>query len=584
MNKIEIDYIISQKFSDGYNNLPKVIKKIIYKTLNNLLFIDKINYIIERNSQHDAVHFLNDLFDYLNFSCLISNKDLQKIPAEGRLICVANHPIGSLDSLSLLKTFLDIRPDVKIVANEILNNFDFLKQHLLPVDIYSKTAKRSYISAIHKSLEEENVVIMFPAASVSRLSWFRVVDSEWHKGTITLSRKFQTPVLPVFIDAKNSWLFYTVSIINKNLSTLLLSYELFNKQDKTIRIKIGYSIPHKVFTHSYINDKYQIKLLKKHVYLMGKKDKTVYATEKNIIRPIDRRLIKKELNSSRLLSYTSDNIQIYITTKKDSPNCLNEIARLREITFRKVGEGTGKKLDLDGFDSIYSHLIVWDDRELEIIGSYRIGFGKEIFDKYGVEGFYTSTLFSFSKEFEYNYLQNSIELGRSFVQKKYWNTNALNYLWLGIGALIAENNSYKYLFGGVSISNSYPAFAKELIVFYYKKWYGGKENLVKPNNSFSLSKSKELELPGLFDSGSVKRDYKILKNILRQTNCSTPVLYKHYSDLCEDGGVSFLGFGVDKNFENCIDGLILVDINLIKPEKKNRYIKSFSSLELKKPA
>lgn len=227
---------------------------------------------------------------------------------------------------------------------------------------------------------------------------------------------------------------------------------------------------------------------------------------------------------------------------------------------------------------------MWDDRELEIIGSYRIGFGKEIFDKYGVEGFYTSTLFSFSKEFEYNYLQNSIELGRSFVQKKYWNTNALNYLWLGIGALIAENNSYKYLFGGVSISNSYPAFAKELIVFYYKKWYGGKENLVKPNNSFSLSKSKELELPGLFDSGSVKRDYKILKNILRQTNCSTPVLYKHYSDLCEDGGVSFLGFGVDKNFENCIDGLILVDINLIKPEKKNRYIKSFSSLELKKPA
>jgi putative hemolysin len=315
---------------------------------------------------------------------------------------------------------------------------------------------------------------MFPAASVSRLNWFRVLDSAWQKGTVTLARKYQAPVLPVFIDAKNSWLFYAVSLINKKLSSILLAHELFNKQNKTIRIKIGDVIPAKVFAYSYINDKYQIRLLKKHVYLMGKKDRTVYATEKNIIHPVERRLIKRELNNSKLLSLTNDGMQIFLTSKNDSPYSLNEIARLREITFRKVGEGTGKKLDLDKFDSIYSHLVFWDDKELEIVGSYRVGMGDEIFKINGINGFYTSTLFNFTHEFEEMYLKNSIELGRSFVQKKYWNTNALNYLWLGIGALLAENDSYKYLFGGVSISNGYPEYAKELIIYYYKKWYGSR--------------------------------------------------------------------------------------------------------------
>jgi len=230
---------------------------------------------------------------------------------------------------------------------------------------------------------------------------------------------------------------------------LLLAYELFNKKNKTIHIKIGDLIPAKVFTSSFIDDSYQTKLLKKHVYLIGKNHKGIYVTEKNVIHPIDRKSIKRELNYAQLLGITKDKMRIYLTSKDESPQSIYEIARLRELTFRKVGEGTGKKFDLDRYDSYYSHLIVWDEKELDILGAYRIGQGDYIYNKYGKDGFYTSTLFDFSNNFSMNYLDNSIELGRSFIQKKYWNTNALYYLWQGIGAFLANNESVKFMFGGV---------------------------------------------------------------------------------------------------------------------------------------
>jgi putative hemolysin len=491
MQKIDLKKIISDRSKDIAES--RILRnKLALIVLKKILYIEKINLFIDLNSHLDTVHFINELFEYLNFSYLISSKDIERIPAEGKLICVANHPIGSLDGLSLLKAFIEIRPDVKIIANDVLYYFDFIKPYLLPVDLFnSKTAQRDYITTIKTALEKENAVIIFPAATVSRLKWYHIMDSEWHKGAVSLARKFNAPVLPVFIDAKNSLLFYIVSLLSKKTSMLLLAHELFNKRNKSIRIKIGNMIPARAFKFSYINDFYQTKLLKKHVYLMGKRNRTVYSTEKNIIHPVDRRFIKRELNNSELLGISKEGMQIYLVQKETSPFCINEVARLRETTFRKVGEGTGKKLDIDKFDGMYSHLIVWDDKELEIVGSYRLGIGKKIHPYFGTQGFYTSTLFNFSKNFELNFLKDSIELGRSFVQKKYWNTNALNYLWQGIGAFLSGNPDAKYLFGGVSISNSYPEYAKKLIVYYYTKWFSNREHLIESKNRFMISKEEE---------------------------------------------------------------------------------------------
>lgn len=576
--------LILSKIKFGNSQLSKTLNKIVSKILAKLLYLNRIEEFIKANGHLDEKQFIGSLFDDLNFSYMLSNSDYEKIPSQGRVICVANHPIGSLDALAVLKAVLEVRNDVKILANEVLSNIEPLKNLFIPLVLDTQVPQKSSIAAIQKALQNEMALVIFPAATVSRLKGITITDSKWHKGAVRLANRYSAPILPIYIDARNSFLFYSISLLNKKLSTLLLAHELFNKKQKTIQLKVGDVIPSKVFSSPIIDDDYQTKLLKKHVYLIGKNKKGIYSTEKNVIHPIDRKKIKLELTNSHLLGLTHDNKKIFLTTKSDSPNTINEIARLRELTFRKVGEGTGKKMDTDKYDSHYSHLIVWDDSELEVIGAYRIGYGKYIIEKLGQSGFYTSTLFNYSDEFSAGYLGESIELGRSFVQSKYWNTNALNYLWQGIGAYLKYEPDVKYLFGGVSISNNYPLVIKELIVAYFTKWYGDNSSLAESKRKFVISQNVIEEHLRHFTGNSAKEDYKILKMMLKPLGYTVPVLYKHYADLCENGGVKFLDFGNDPDFENCIDGLILVDVSLIKEEKKQKFIESNSYQRLKATA
>ena len=572
MREINIRELIDSRYPAFFKNKPVIFKKVLIETFERILHIHEINRFLHTHPESKDVEFIDDIFEYLNFSFRIANKDIKRIPSEGRLICVANHPIGSLDSLSLIKAVSEIRSDVKIIANDILLEIENIENLILPFNLESGNAQRKNVRAIGEALEKEQAVIMFPAAEVSRLKFLTVRDSKWHKGALYFSRKYNAPILPVYINAKNSVFFYIFSVLHRRLSTALLSHELFNKKNKTINITIGDPIPPQAFTSTYINDKYQTKLLKKHVYLIAKSKSGIYKTEKNIIHPIDRKLIKRELNNAQLLGRTSDDKKIILTDLHDSPNVLNEVARLREVTFRKVGEGTGRKRDLDKYDKHYRHLIVWDESELEVVGSYRIGLGKDILNKTGSDGFYTSTIFKYRENFVNKYLYDAIELGRSFVQKKYWNTNALNYLWQGIGAFLAHHEYVKYMFGGVSISNSYHDSAKEMIVYYFKKWFGNHEDYVEAIKKFSIPLKSVEYYNTIFTGSNYKTDYRILKNMMKPYGYSIPILYKHYSELCYDGGVKFLDFAVDDDFESCIDGLILVDVNLIKDEKRDRYI------------
>ncbi|MDZ7766283.1 MAG: lysophospholipid acyltransferase family protein [Melioribacteraceae bacterium] len=387
MESINIEQLINDSYPSFLKNKPKIIKKFILGVLKRTLHINEINTFIENNRDLEDIEFIDEVFEMLNFSFRISNKDIQKIPSEGRLICVANHPVGSLDSLSLIKAISEIRRDVKIVANDVLMNIQNLHNIFLPFNLEGRWAQRQNIIAIGEALEKEMAVIIFPAAEVSRLNWLNIRDGKWHKGAIYFAKKFNSPILPVYIDAKNSLFFYLFSMINKKLSRVLLSHELFNKKNKTININIGDPIPQVAFTNNFINDKYQAKLLKKHVYLIARNKNGIYKTEKNIIHPIDKQAIKRELREAQLLGATSDEKKIILTNSEESPNVLKEISRLREITFRKVGEGTGRKNDLDKFDKYYKHLVVWDENELEIVGSYRIGLGQDILKSEDRKGF-----------------------------------------------------------------------------------------------------------------------------------------------------------------------------------------------------
>ena len=574
METINIAKLIDDRYPSLFTKKPKFFKSITIGLFEKILHLKKVNSFIEKNSDVKNIEFIDEIFEMLNFSFRIANKDIKRIPSEGRLICVANHPIGSLDSLSLLKLISEIRTDVKIIANDVLMNIKNIEDLLLPFNLDSTSAQRQNLKAIGEVLEKEMAVIIFPAAEVSRLKWVHIRDGKWHKGPLYFSKKFNAPVLPIYVEAKNSLFFYLFSALHKGLSRVLLSHELFNKKNKTINIKVGDPIPPLAFTNNFINDKYQTKLLKKHVYLIAKNKSGIYKTEKNIIHPIDRKAIKSELNNSEIIGKTSDDKRLILASYHDSPNVLREIARLREVTFRKVGEGTGKKKDLDKFDKHYKHLVVWDENELEIVGSYRIGVGKDILKKFGKDGFYTSTIFNYEQDFINNYSQNSIELGRSFVQKKYWNTKALNYLWQGIGAFLSHHEYVKYMFGGVSISNSYPESAKKMIVYYFQKWFGSEHILANAFSRFSIPDTSLSKYNKLFIGKDYKEDYRILKTMLKPYGYTVPILYKHYSELCYEGGVKFLDFAVDESFENCVDGLILVDVSLIKDEKRERYISS----------
>ena len=251
---------------------------------------------------------------------------------------------------------------------------------------------------------------------------------------------------------------------------------------------------------------------------------------------------------------------------------MKEIGRLREFTFRKVEEGTGSKRDVDTFDRHYKHIILWDDEELEVVGAYRIGEANFIKEYFGKEGFYSHTLFEFEEGFE-PYMTNAIELGRSFVQPRYWGSRALDYLWQGIGAYLFQNPHIRYMYGPVSLSDVYPKIAKNLIISFYSLYFSTSATLVTARNGYFMSKTEREEALSLFKGSDYKEDFATLKEQLSLMDLSVPTLYKQYTELCDEGGILFLDYNIDKEFANCVDSFILVDITKIKEAKRARYIK-----------
>jgi len=562
--QIDIKNLIGKYTNTKY---PIWFISFIALLLDKILRIKEINSFLAKNSDKYNIDFIDEVFDYLNFSFTILNSDFARIPSEGRLIVVANHPLGGMDGLAILKLINSVRKDVKIVANSTLSVIENIKDLIIPFTLDSKIPQKESIQMIANALQNEECVIFFPAGEVSRLKYWTIKDKKWNKGPVYFAKKYNVPILPIQIKGKNSILFYLIGIFSKFLSMLMLPRELFYQKNKLIHFTVGNYIPAKNLGN--FDNSLTSNLLRKHVYKIAKNKKGIFKTENNIIHPIDKKILLEEIKKCETLYQTDDGKKVIITDFLTTPNLITEIARLREITFRLVGEGTGNKKDTDKYDKYYKHIILWDNNELEIIGSYRIGIGKDIYEKYSIDGFYTSTLFSYSNEF-LEFLPYSVELGRSFIQKKYWNSFALEYLWRGMGCYFAKSQDIRYLFGVVSISNMYPDDAKKLLVYYYKKWYG-KELGVNSNNPFILSEKDNHYLSVIFNSEDIKNDYLTLKQTLKNYGVSIPTLYKNYVELCYKEGVHFLNFGIDEDFGNCIDGFIMLDLHYITEDKKKRY-------------
>lgn len=517
-----------------------------------------------------GIDFIETALEYFNFSYIVSDRERENIPSCGRVVIVSNHPIGSLDGLSLLKLVHDIRPDVKIVANEMLMAIKPLTKHMLPVRNMSGNTSKQHIKDIIGSLKRDEAVIFFPAGEVSRLSLTGIRDCKWNSGFMKFAEITNSPVLPVYTTGRNSVLFYTVSSIFKPFSTAMLIREMFAQRNRQIRFRIGEIIPHTSYSCRDLSIDTKSDLVRKHIYRLRKRHAPLFKTQKAIALPERRSDVKKALESYECMGKTPDNKLIYLCDFDDSSPVLREIGRLREVAFRAVDEGTGKRRDNDLYDLYYRHLVLWDSDDLEITGAYRFVDTEKVISERGVQGLYTGNLFSFSSE-KLWFLENSLELGRSFVQPRYWGRRSLDYLWFGIGAYFAKYPHYRYMFGPVSITNAMPSLAKELLIYFYKLYFGADDNNVSPKHPFRFSNPVS-SLEGEFCGNDYRTDFGKLKTLLSNMGVAVPTLYKQYSELCKPGGVKFLEFNVDPDFNNCVDGLVIVDLEMLKEKKRTRYM------------
>ncbi|WNN46311.1 lysophospholipid acyltransferase family protein [Winslowiella toletana] len=513
---------------------------------------------------------VEQVLEYLDIRCELSERDLEQIPSQGPVVIVANHPLGTLDGLALLHAVSQVRRDVKIVTNRLLNCLESLRSLMVPVDNMGNRTNRQQLALMQEQLENHGVLIFFPAGEVSRFGSKGVRDGKWRHGFIRLAARFRAPIVPVHVSGRNSMLFYATSIIYQPLSMLLLVREMFKHRGARLKLKIGACIPFASWHDGHTPAKQLAKRFRRHLYRIARNKSALFQTEPAIARAEDRAVLKRALAECEVLGHLADGKVIYLYRRngEDYVPILRELGRLREIAFRAVGEGSGKRRDLDDYDDDYYHLILWDQQALDIVGAYRFLPTAEQLARKGVNGIYSQSLFHYDNQMNPVLLQG-IELGRSFIQPAYWGKRGLDYLWLGIGAYLAKYPQYRYLFGPVSISGGMPVAARDLLVAFYRLYFAPTMPLATSRRPWPAS------LPAVlaqFTGDNYAEDLKRLKQLLNNLGTAIPPLYKQYSELCEPGGVQFIDFGSDPAFNHCVDGLVLVDLTQLKASRYQRYI------------
>lgn len=540
--------------------------------LKRLFYEDEFQQFAAAHRHLKGLDMVEQVLEHLDILCTVSARDLEQIPEHGPLVIIANHPTGTLDGLALMYAVSRVRRDVKVVTNRMLTHLEPLSSLFIPVDnMGGRTAKSSLVQ-MEQHLQNAGVLIFFPAGEVSRPTRKGIRDKKWHSGFIKLASKLRAPLLPVHIQAHNSLLFYASTLVSPTLSMLLLMQQMFRRRHSQLPIKIGQQIAWHHWHSATLSSREMAEQCRQHVMRLGKGMPGVFKTQCAIARPEDRATLKRALAQAECLGNTSDGKTIYLWQRngqEDAP-LLRELGRLREIAFRAVEEGSGKRRDTDCYDDDYLHLILWDDVDLEIVGAYRFMPTAKQVERRGLEGLYSYSLFHYDDKMQ-DVLEHGIELGRSFIQPRYWGRRGLDYLWSGIGAYLARYPHYRYLFGPVSISGGLPPAARDLLVAFYRLWFPATHPLAASRQPYPASLPDVLAQFGGVDYVD---DLTKLKSLLGNLGCGIPPLYKQYSELCEPGGVQFIDFGSDPAFNDCVDGLVLVDLCYLKANRYQRYIEA----------
>lgn len=532
------------------------------------LGLGKINRLFDGAADYQGREFADHLLENMNITIDVSADQLENIPKEGGFVVVSNHPFGGIEGVMLLSAIAKVRPDFKIMANFILSHIPNLKECFFAVNPFENNPEwKSSVGGIKGAIQHiaaGNGLGVFPAGEVSRYHGHDFPeDLPWSTSIARIIKNAGVPVIPVFWEGQNSKFFYALDKIHTMLGTARLTRELANKHDTCFNLQIGKPImPAEVAL--YENPKELAAYLRCRSYALEANIPTQAVEKKvadleDIDAPTDLSLMLNELEAIRekAFLYSTSDYDCYLADYEDIPNLMHEIARLREETFRAIGEGTGKSLDQDEFDRHFKQMILWDKVKQKIAGCYRLGIGSEIIPKYGVKGFYVSTLVNFDEAFA-KHLSNTIELGRSFVTLEYQKeVLPLMLLLRGLSDVVVRYPEAKHFIGPVSISSWYPKFYMSMIVKYVTEKHPVSEELahmatpMTPFHEDFLKVDADVLMQGNMD-GIEKFDKFMFR--LSNGQYRLPTLFKKYLKL----NAKFLCFNVDPDFNDTLDSLLFL--------------------------
>ena len=542
--------------------------------LDRLLGLSQLNRILNRVGP-GRPDFVPAVLAELGIGGAWTELDLARIPREGALLALSNHPHGGADGLVALDLLLQARPDTRVLGNRLLAHVAGLRPWLIDVDPLRPGDTAANLGGLRRAIEHlrgGGCLLAFPAGEVAalRLRDLRVRDPRWSSHVVRMAKATRARVLPLHISGRNRAGFQAAGLVHPRLRTALLTREMLALRGRTLRLRVGKAVEPSVLA-ALPDDDDAAKALRLRCELLAHRPepsprRAAPSRELAPLAPaVPAALLRAELATlpASALLVSQGPFRVYRLRGADLPHCMREIGRLRELTFRAVSEGTGMPADIDAFDGWYEQLVLWDDEAGAVAGGYRVGATDRILPERGKRGLYTSTLFDFRTEF-FRRLDPALELGRSFIRPEYQRkASALPILWKGIGAYVVREPRYHLLFGPVSINPEYSRASRELILAWLRHNRGADDvaGLVRAKNPPRQMSLADADVDLLRDCAYELEHMSGLVSELEEDGKSVPVLLKHYLKL----NGRLIGFNVDQDFGGCLDGLILVDLTRTDP-------------------
>ncbi len=584
-------------FPELFGKAPHLVRDFLNLALQ---LRDLQHLYTEARERYPELELSQKLLKVLNVELEITSQDLARFPKSGPVLVVANHPFGILDGMLLDSVLLRARPDIKILTNSMICGIEELRDRVLPIDVFGGEAAldRNFKSLrkVITVLRRGHGIAFFPAGEVShwRKEFRCITDPPWSDIAVRCSTLTDVPILPLYFKGENSLGFQIAGLIHPRLRTARLPGELLNKRNRTVEVRVG-SLIKASELRSFASTEKATDYVRARTYMLGHRKQSglsadprvsnrlpLFTNLKTVKRPlpvsplpeqtISRSDLERELAGVDAAGNTiveNNEYAVYLERGDKIPALIQEIGRLREVTFRAAGEGTGKVHDIDHFDPYYQHLILWHKESRQIAGSYRLAWTADVLPKFGISGLYTSTLFRFHPAF-FSRMGSALELGRSFVRLEFQKEYApLLMLWQGIGRAAARRPDAPVLFGAVSISDEYSEASRELIVQFVTK-HGFRTDLAPlavPRHPFRSRLTNGFEFSTI---GQCLPDLDALSGPIADIGdgAGVPVLLRQYFKL----GGRVAGFNLDRKFSNALDGLLVVDLHDTSPKMLDRYM------------